>query len=99
MGRPKKRRREGEADEAANPQPNASDSTISVNDQSAFGNFGIITPPQFHDSNCFVNDVANTNGGASHQHLNSSDAFGISPISNIELVLSPHTYRRYAYCL
>jgi hypothetical protein len=88
MGRPRKRRREGDPEETAaqvldmNNSPTSADSSSSF----IFTDFGIVTPPQHRDPN-FLGDVIVSEDGATQQHLfGGSNDLGISPISNMEYV-------------
>jgi hypothetical protein len=86
MGRPRKRRREGDAEETAVPLPDVNISPTSTN-SFTFIDFGIVTPPQLHDSN-ILGDVVLNEDGYTQQHLfGVPNDFGISPISNMEYVL------------
>jgi hypothetical protein len=88
MGRPKKRRREGQVVEAAALQQNACNTIISIDEPSTYNDFGIITPPQFQESSSFVNDMGFADATTLSQHIGSMDASGLPPISDIEWVSS-----------
>ncbi|KAH5283190.1 hypothetical protein HBI72_002650 [Parastagonospora nodorum] len=89
MGRPKKRRREGEVGEATKLQQNACCTITTIDDPSTYNDFGIITPPQFQESSSFVNDMGFADANTLSQHMGSMDASGLSPISNIDLQRDP----------
>ncbi|KAF1840835.1 uncharacterized protein K460DRAFT_380614 [Cucurbitaria berberidis CBS 394.84] len=80
MGRPRKRRRDGEADEPAtilNESP-----VISI-----FSDIGLISPPHPHDANNSSGTTANV---APSQHdLSFPESFRLSPVSNLDFNLDP----------
>jgi hypothetical protein len=86
MGRPRKRRREGEADESTVFLTDTNSNNVGINEGSTFGSFGMITPPQFQDSSLPIDVELNDHGAMSQIHHIDSNAFGISPISAIEYV-------------
>jgi len=88
MGRPKKRRREDEVDEAAELPQNANNALTTITDPSTYNDFGVITPPQFQESSSFVNDMVFADATTLNQHNGKTGASGLSPISNIEWVSS-----------
>jgi hypothetical protein len=89
MGRPRKRRREGEAEETAGSIGNVIDSTDGNHESTTtFADFGIITPPQMNEQN-YLGDlrdgmVPDFSAPSQHNYLGTSEGFGPSPISNIE---------------
>jgi hypothetical protein len=86
MGRPRKRRREGDDEETAAPFPNVNNSPTRANGSFTFTDFGIITPPQLHDPTLLGDVTLNEHGPTLQHHLGDFVDFGISPISNIEYV-------------
>jgi hypothetical protein len=85
MGRPKKRRREGEADNVVAPLAHVDESAITPNEFSSFAILGMITPPQFHDQYLIANSIGSELGTLHPQQLD-SEITGLSPISTIECV-------------
>jgi hypothetical protein len=84
MGRPRKRRRDGEADEHDVQPTDVSDNLIGTSDMSAFENFGMVTPPQFKDTS-YPNDPAAMENGMELRHNSiDSNIHGISPVSGME---------------
>jgi hypothetical protein len=91
MGRPRKRRRDGEAN-GHDVQPTEVDgSPIYTNDLSVLGNFGIVTPPQFNDAIYPVVSAGMGHGIELRQNSMDSTVHGISPVSGIEYV-APYNY-------
>lgn len=87
MGRPRKRRREGEADEPAEQtteiqinHPLTLDDLPALSD---FSDFGLTSPPQLHDSNS--SNVSTVNGTVTplHHDLGLLNGFATSPTSNL----------------
>ncbi|KAH7414509.1 hypothetical protein DE146DRAFT_38158 [Phaeosphaeria sp. MPI-PUGE-AT-0046c] len=83
MGRPRKRRRgsdpSGEETLLADVNENLNHSTPS----SMLGNFGLITPPQFFDSDLYTADNVNEDLAAISPYLADPNVFDRSPTSNI----------------
>jgi hypothetical protein len=84
MGRPRKRRRESDAEEHAGPLLHVNNSHIGTSGSFTFVDFGVITPPQLHDSSLLGDSILNHDGPTPQNPLRDSDSFGISPISNVE---------------
>lgn len=87
MGRPRKRRREDEANEYAELPGESNSHAILLNDpwaNSSFAQFGTITPPQGPDSNVSSHVVEDESGTLSQHNFDVQDPFGVSPTSNLE---------------
>lgn len=86
MGRPRKRRREGEADEPVElPTEDRIGHGTILNDFPAIASYsdiGLVSPPHLQDSDQ-VFGMTTTVPPSSHD-LGLSDAFGLSPISSLE---------------
>lgn len=86
MGRPRKRRREGQADESAELLAEEQTEHATVIDEypviTPFSDFGLISPPPLHNAN---HSSGSTADGTPSQHsLSLPDTFGISTPSNLE---------------
>tara|TARA_R110002003_G_scaffold28_23_gene1714 strand:+ start:4957 stop:5976 length:1020 start_codon:yes stop_codon:yes gene_type:complete len=86
MGRPRKRRREGDANENALTLTEANSKTFGHPEVHVFHDFGVITPPQFHDPNHPVESVGSNDRTQLPNLMLGSNVFGVSPISSIEYV-------------
>ena len=87
MGRPRKRRREGEAEIAISPMEMNGD-TIDLNDSSTFPELGLTTPPQSYNTDFTVDNYDQERGTPIQHDLGSSDAFGAPSLSATQYVLS-----------
>jgi hypothetical protein len=84
MGRPKKRRREGEADEDIVQLTEVNSNVNRTSDLATIGNFGMVTPPQFQDTTYLTDPIVMQNGTTSQQNSIESYTLGVSPISAME---------------
>ncbi|CAO2650422.1 Nn.00g017140.m01.CDS01 [Neocucurbitaria sp. VM-36] len=91
MGRPRKRRRDGEADEpvelAAEEQIKSMTILNDFSDIPIFSDIGLISPPHLHDANSSNSTTADIT--PTHHDLGLPDTFGVSPISNLNFSLEP----------
>jgi hypothetical protein len=84
MGRPRKRRREGEADEDVVQFTEINGNVNETSDLAALGNFGMVTPPQFQDTTYLADTVVIHNGTTSQLNSIDSHTLGVSPVSAME---------------
>jgi hypothetical protein len=84
MGRPRKRRRDGEADEHDVQPTDVDDSLIGTDEISTPGNFGMVTPPQYNDTIYPVVPAAMENELGLRQDSTESNTHGISPALGME---------------
>ncbi|KAJ4367381.1 hypothetical protein N0V83_006963 [Neocucurbitaria cava] len=91
MGRPRKRRRDGEADEPAElpaeEQPEPTTILDGFPEISNFTDLGLISAPHLHDIN--HSNGTTINPTLSQHDLGLGDAFEISPLSNLDFSMDP----------
>lgn len=86
MGRPRKRRRGSEPGGDDTLLADMNENLNDFNNASVHGNYGLVTPPQFQDSDIYMHgNIANSGASADH-YLADPSAFGISPGSNLKYV-------------
>lgn len=105
MGRPRKRRRGSEPGGDETQLGDVNENLGDFNDPSVLGSYGLVTPPQFQESDVYVDSNITNNGTPSSHYLADTNAFGVSPASNLMYVklhdinviskLSPAQTRRF----
>lgn len=86
MGRPRKRRRESEHGGDDMLPTNVNEGFNNINATSLLGNFGLVTPPQFQDSDLYAGGNVGGDGAATTPYPSDPTMLGISPGSNFKCV-------------
>ncbi|KAH7095792.1 hypothetical protein FB567DRAFT_39947 [Paraphoma chrysanthemicola] len=89
MGRPKKRRRDGEADDNGITMTDTASGDFGYDQVSVLHDFGVITPPQYHEANRPVKAVLSDGTMRMPDLTAGSDVFGLSPISSFDFAAEP----------
>jgi hypothetical protein len=86
MGRPRKRRRGSEPGGDDTLLADVNDNLNDFNIPSVHRDYGLVTPPQFQDSDIYIHGNIADSGAPMDHYLADPSAFGISPGSNLKYV-------------